>query len=439
MWQTIRNAWSIPELRKKILVTLGLFLLFRLGTHVAVPGIERAVLYMMQSQGGFIGLMDLFSGGGLLNISLFALGVLPYINSSIIMQLLQVVIPSLEKLIKEGGLEGQRKVATITKWVTLGLAAIQSFSFAFFLYPSILQSMNIKLNLLANPDSLVLKLFVTFVLLAGSFLLIWLGEIMTEHGIGNGVSLIIFAGVISRILPGIAGAIENIRGSNNTPLGWISLVIGLGIFAAFVGAIIFAYESERRIPVQYAKRIVGRKMYGGQSTYIPVRLIQAGVLPIIFASSLMMFPQIIGRFLPSDNWWNVIFTTPLQDTSGWLYNVIFFVLIVFFTYFYTSITYNPPELADNLQKQGGFIPGVRPGAETAKYFQAVLNKVTLPASFFLGALAIVPNILLKGNPQLNNLFIGGTGILIVIGVALETVSQIESYMTMRSYEGFLRK
>jgi preprotein translocase subunit SecY len=436
MWQTLRNAWSIPELRKKISITLGLFLLFRLGTHVAVPGIERAVLYMMQSQGGFIGLMDLFSGGGLLNISLFALGVLPYINSSIIMQLLQVVIPSLEKLIKEGGLEGQRKVATITKWVTLGLATIQSFSFAFFLYPAILNGSNIKVPLLANPESLVLKLFVSFVLLVGSFLLIWLGEVMTEHGIGNGVSLIIFAGVISRILPGILSSIENIRGGS---MSWIGFVIGLGIFVAFVGAIIFAYESERRIPVQYAKRIVGRKMYGGQSTYIPVRLIQAGVLPIIFASSLMMFPQIIGRFLPEDNWWNVIFTAPLNDTAGWLYNLIFFLLIVFFTYFYTSITYNPPELADNLQKQGGFIPGVRPGAETAKYFQAVLNKVTLPASFFLGALAIVPNILLRNNPQLNNLFIGGTGILIVIGVALETVSQIESYMTMRSYEGFLRK
>ncbi len=436
MWKTIRNAWNIPELRRKILVTLGLFILFRLGTHIAVPGVERAVLYMMQTQGGLLGLMDLFSGGGLLNISVFALGVLPYINASIILTLLNVVIPSLEKLAKEGGLEGQRKIAQITKWLTLALAAIQSFSFAFFLYPSILNQMNIKINLLANPDSNLLMLFISFILLAGSFLLVWLGEVMTEKGIGNGVSLIIFAGVISRILPGIVESITNIQGGSAT---WFGLIFGLAIFVVFVGAVIFAYEAERRIPVQYAKRIVGRRMYGGQATYIPVRLIQAGVLPIIFASSVMMFPSIIGRFFPPDNWWNVIFVQPFSTYSSWQYNVVFFLLIVFFTYFYTSITYNPPELASNLQKQGGFIPGVRPGDATAKYFQGVLSKVTLPASVFLGALAILPNLVLRGNVQLQNLFIGGTGILIVIGVALETVAQIESYMTMRSYEGFLRK
>jgi len=436
MLKILRNAWSIPELRKKILVTLGLFLLFRLGTHISVPGVQRAVIYMMSSQGGLVGLMDLFSGGGLLNISLFALGVMPYINASIILQLLNVVIPSLEKLVKEGGLEGQRKIAQITKYVTLGLAAIQAISFAFFLYPSILAEMGIKVNLLVDPTSLTIMLFVSFVLFVGSFLLVWLGEVMTEHGIGNGVSLIIFAGVISKILPGIGQVIENIRGGSAT---WFGLVFGLAIFAAFIGAVIFAYEAERRVPVQYAKRIVGNRMYGGQSTYIPIRMIQGGVLPIIFASSVMMFPQIIGRFFPADNWWNVIFVEPLKMQTSWLYNVIFFVLIVFFTYFYTSITYNPPELAENLRKQGGFIPGVRPGDATAKYFQSVLSKVTLPTAFFLGALAIIPNFVLRGNMQLNNLFVGGTGILIVIGVALETVAQIESFMTMRSYEGFLRK
>jgi len=436
MWKTIRNAWMIPELRRKILVTLGLFILFRLGTHVAVPGVERAVLYMMQSEGGLLGLMDLFSGGGLLNISLFALGVLPYINASIILQLLQVVIPSLEKLAKEGGLEGQRKIAKITKWVTLGLAAVQSLSFAFFLYPNILQSRGILVPLLANPDSLVLKLYVAFILLVGSFLLVWLGEIMTEYGIGNGVSLIIFAGIISRIIPGIGIAIENVTGGQTS---WLGVIMGFAVFVAFIGAVIFAYEAERRVPVQYAKRVVGRKMYGGQTTYIPIRLIQAGVLPIIFASSFMMFPQVVGNFLDPNSWWNTVIVANLQQYSSWVYNLIFFLLIVFFTYFYTSMTYNPPELADNLQKQGGFVPGVRPGDATAKYFQAVLSKVTLPAAIFLGALAIVPNFVLRNNPTLSNLFIGGTGILIVIGVALETVNQIESYLIMRSYEGFLKK
>ncbi|HOO97251.1 MAG TPA: preprotein translocase subunit SecY [Caldisericia bacterium] len=436
MWKTIRNAWNIPELRSRIGVTLGLFMLFRLGNHITLPGINRVALYAMSQQGGFLGLLNMFSGGGLLNISLFSLGVIPYINASIILNLLQTVIPALDKMVREGGMEGRRKMAQITKWVTVGLASLQAFSFAFILYPNILKSVGMGQVDLYVVDSLSLKLFAAFLLIAGSFLLVWLGEVMTEKGIGNGVSLIIFAGIIARLIPGFASITENIRGG---ALDIITFVLFIAIFILFIGLVIWAYEAERRVPVQHAKRIVGRRMYGGQTTYIPLRLIQAGVLPIIFASAVITFPQVIGSFLSQGSWWNTVVVANLSSTTSWVYNVAFFLLVVFFTYFYTSMQYDPERLSEDLQKQGGFVPGVRPGDATKKYFQDVLAKVTLPASIFLGALAVLPNIFLKNQPTFSSMFIGGTGILITIGVALETVNQIESYLTMRNYEGFLGK
>lgn len=438
MFKTIRNAWNIPELRNRVFATLGLFVLFRLGNHITIPGINRLALYAMKQQSGFMGLMDMFSGGGLLKISVFSLGVIPYINASIILNLLQSVIPALERMVQEEGMEGRRKMAQITKWVTVGLASLQSASFAFFLYPNILKANPAfsGIELYANHESFWLKIFVTFVLIAGSFLLVWLGELMTEKGIGNGVSLIIFAGIIARVVPGFNIVIEGIKGN---AASWFGFGIYIAIFIAFIGTIIWAYEAERRVPVQHAKRIVGRKMYGGQTTYIPLRLIQAGVLPIIFASAVITFPQIIGSFIDQTSWWNTVVVAKLTSTGEPLYNILFFLLVVFFTYFYTAMQYDPEKLSGDLQKQGGFVPGVRPGEATKKYFQGVLSKVTLPASIFLGLLAVLPNVLLVGVPQFASMFIGGTGILIAIGVSLETVNQIESYLTMRNYEGFLGK
>ena len=438
MFKTLRNAWNIPELRQKSFVTLILFVLFRLGNHITLPGINRLALYAMKEQGGLMGLMDMFSGGGLLKISVFSLGVIPYINASIILNLLQSVIPALERMVQEEGMEGRRKMAKITKWVTVGLASLQSFAFAFMLYPGILKSNAAfqGISLYANPSSTLLKFYAAFVLIVGSFLLVWLGELMTEKGIGNGVSLIIFAGIIARVVPGFNIVLQNIKGN---AASWIGFGVYIGIFIAFIGVIIWAYEAERRVPVQHAKRIVGRKMYGGQTTYIPLRLIQAGVLPIIFASAVITFPQIIGTFISQSSWWNTAVVANLSSTGKPLYNILFFFLVVFFTYFYTAMQYDPEKLSSDLQKQGGFVPGVRPGEATKKYFQGVLAKVTLPASIFLGVLAVLPNLLLAGVPQFASMFIGGTGILIAIGVSLETVNQIESYLTMRNYEGFLGK
>lgn len=435
MWKTIKTAWSIIELRKKILVTLGLFLLFRLGTHLTLPGIERAVLHLWTGQAGFMGLLDLFSGGATFNISLLALSVGPYITGSIIIQLLGGVIPALEKLVKEGGLEGQRKIAQITKWVTVGLAALQGAGFIWGIYPQMIARSKIMIPLFIN-DSVWLKIYMLFLLVVGSYLIVWLGEVMTEHGIGNGVSLIIFAGIISRIVPGFIDLGENIAGGS---ISIIPAIIGLAIVILVIAGITWAYEAERRIPIQYAKRIVGCKMVGGQATYMPLRMIQSGVLPIIFASSFIQFPVVLGVFFSANSWWHTWLIPQLTSYSSWFYNVLFFVLIVSFTYFWTAFQYDPKKISDDLKESGGFIPGVRPGEATENYFKNVLAKITLPASIFIACLAIVPNLVLRGNTTLQNMFIGGTGILIVIGVAIETVNQIESFMTMRNYEGFLKK
>jgi preprotein translocase subunit SecY len=434
MWKTITTAWNIIELRKKILVTLGLFLLFRLGTHLTLPGIQRAVLHLWTDQGGFMGLLDLFSGGATFNISLLALSVGPYITSSIIMQLLGGVIPALEKLVKEGGLEGQRKIAQITKWVTVGLAALQGAGFIWGIYPQMMASTGIQIPLFIN-DSVWLKIYMLFILVVGAYMIVWLGEIMTEHGIGNGVSLIIFAGIISRIVPGFIEVFQNI-GISVTVVGFI---VSLAIVILVIAGITWAYEAERRIPIQYAKRIVGRKMVGGQATYMPLRMVQSGVLPIIFASSFIQFPVVLGIFFPAGHWWHTTLVPAITSYTSIWYNVAFFLLIVAFTYFWTAFQYDPKKISEDLKESGGFIPGVRPGEATENYFKHVLAKITLPASIFIAALAIVPNLVLRGNTTLANMFIGGTGILIVIGVAIETVNQIESFMTMRNYEGFLRK
>lgn len=422
MLKNILNALKLPEVRKRITFTFLIFILIRLGHYVIVPGINRTILADIVSQSGFLGLLDLFSGGGYRNFSIFSLGVLPYINASIILQLLAVVIPYLENLTKEGGEEGRRKIAVYTNWLTLGLGILQAFMFANYIFKDALIS-----------QSFMTKLVVIVTLIAGTFLLIWLGELVTENGIGNGVSLIIFVGIISRVPLSITEATQMFRGGSLT---YTTLILAIIVSLLALAGIIYVYQAERRIVVQYSKRIVGRKMYGGQSTYIPLKLVQAGVLPIIFASSVMMFPGIISQFFPGTAFENFVKTYLTSQTSIW-FNLGFFLLVVFFTYFYTSITYNPSDLADNLQKYGGFIPGVRPGKATADYIQSVLNRITFPASIFLAALAVLPNVLLV-RTNLSIFYFGGTSILIMIGVAIETAQQLEAFLVMRQYRGFLK-
>ncbi len=421
MWETIKRAFKIQELRKRLFFTLFLFVLFRLGTYIPVVGIDRTQIQGIIQQGGFLALLDLFSGGGYTNFSIFALSVFPYINASIILQLLSSVIPSLEAL-REEGTEGQKKLARYTRYLTIGLAALQAFSV-----------LTMFRGLLVN-DSILLKIVIVVSLVAGSYIVLWLGEIMTERGIGNGVSLIIFAGIISRIPVSIVEMGRLLTANSITPWTIVGEVISLIVLIIIV---LFAYQAERRIPVQYAKRIVGRKVYGGQSTYIPLKLVQAGVLPIIFAVSMMSFPSTIGQFFPN-SWFTKYIATPLFGTpTGLWYNIIYFGLIVAFTYFYTTITYDPVKLSDDLKKYGGFIPGIRPGESTAEYISGVLRKIILPTSLFLGFIAVVPNLVFS-NMGIASFVFGGTSILIIIGVSLETMQEVEAYLLMRQYQGFLK-
>jgi len=423
MWNLLKNALRIKELRNRILFTLLMFGLFRLGTFVPVPGVNREILKQAVEKGGLLSLMDMFAGGGLSNFSIFTLGVFPYINASIIMQLLGAVFPSLEELMKEGGEEGRRKIAVWTKYLTFFLALIQAFALL----------ITFTNNGAVTAKGLLSKATIIFTLVAGTYVLYWIGEIISQKGIGNGVSLIIFAGIVSRIPLGI-GEIARLYGK----AGGITLV---QILVAVVGllvilfAILYLYQSERRVPVQYAKRIVGRRIYGGQSTYIPLRLIQAGILPIIFASAFIMFPATLAQFFPGT--WIENVAKVLTDRTSIVYNITFFLLVVFFTYFYTEISFNPQELADNLKKWGGFIPGVRPGKATAQYIARIINRITLPAAIILGLIAIVPNYFFR-TVNIPAFYFGGTSILIIIGVALETVQQIDAYVKMRHYEGLLK-
>ncbi|MDD4663285.1 MAG: preprotein translocase subunit SecY [Caldisericia bacterium] len=422
MFKTIINALKLPEVRKRLYFTLFIFLLIRLGHYVIIPYIDRKVVADMVSGSGFLGLLDLFSGGGYRNFSIFTLGVLPYINSSIILQLLGVVIPSLEAMQKEGGEEGRRKIAQITNWLTLGLGTLQAFMFTNYVFKDALK-----------VDSPLSKMVIIITMVAGTYLLIWLGELITERGMGNGVSLIIFAGIISRLPTSFFEAVQMVKGGT---MSLLNIAVILLVMAVILALIVYVYQAERRIAVQYSRRIVGRKTVGGQSTFIPLRLVQAGVLPIIFASSVLTFPGVVAQFLQGTAFATFVEKYLSSQTSPW-FNILFFLLIVFFTYFYTEITYNPKDISDNLQKNGGFIPGVRPGDSTSDFFKNVLNRITLPASIFLGCLAVVPNILL-GNSNLSIFFFGGTSILIVIGVAIEFIHQMEGFLVMRQYKGFLK-
>lgn len=416
MLQALRNAFRIPELKNKILFTMFIIAVYRLGAHVPVPGIDTDALNKLFGQGGLLGFMDLFSGGALNNFAVFALGIMPYITSSIIMQLLTIVIPKLEEWQKEGE-TGQRKITQITRYFTLGLALIQSVALTFFFrQQGVLPNMS-------GENTLLIVVSLT----AGTVLIMWLGELITQHGVGNGMSILITASIISRFPIDIAQAFQ----VSNALL----LLLAFVLIIAMIAAIVFIDRGQRRIPVQYAKRVVGRKVYGGQGTYIPLKVNQAGVIPIIFASSLLLFPATLAQFFPGRVFEAV---STFLSPSSWGYLLMYATLIVAFTYFYTAITFNPIDISDNMKKYGGFIPGVRPGQPTAIYLNRVLSRITLPGSLFLASIAVIPTALTNflNIPLLDNF--GGTSILIVVGVSLETMRQLETQLLMRNYEGFLK-
>jgi preprotein translocase subunit SecY len=428
MLSAFRNALKIPELRGKILFTVAIIAVYRLGSHLPVPGVDfDAVHAFLTNPGardpnGAFTLINLFSGGALTQFAIFALGIMPYITSSIIMQLLQVVIPRLEQLQKEGE-SGRKKIQQYTRYVTVFLALLQSASIVQLAHNKGILPIDIFPGL--TPGRFALAVLT---LTAGTALIMWLGELITQRGIGNGMSILIFTAIVAR-LPS-EGA--NILRVNKAFMFGLVCFLGLLIIVA----VIFVEQAQRRIPVQYAKRMVGRRMYGGQSTYIPLKVNQAGVIPIIFASSLLYIPVLLASIV-NKPWMTTIVDKFARTGSHPLYILSYFVLIIFFAYFYNSIAFNPVDTADNMKKYGGFIPGIRPGRQTAEYLNHILTRITLPGALFLGAVAILPFIALAaGNVQ--QFPFGGTAILITVGVGLETMKQIESQLLMRNYEGFLR-
>ena len=419
MISTLREAWRVPDIRKKIFFTLVMLFIYRLGSFIPVPYIDSQQLATLVNSGGIFGLFDIISGGNFGNFTIFAMGITPYINASIIMNLLVFAIPALENLQKEGE-EGRKKIAQYTRYLTIALTIIQALGMS-----------------LSYQDLLIDKtpftvFVVVLVVTAGTTFLMYLGEQITEYGIGNGISLIIFISIVSRIPSGIANIYNYVQVGT---LNIVSLLLLIIFIIVATIAVVYVTEGQRKIPIQYAKRVVGRKMYGGQSTHIPLRVNMAGVIPIIFASSLTLLPATLANFFPNSS-----FSQWVSTYLGWgqpITTIIYIVLTVAFTYFYTAVTFNPYDIADNIKKQGGYVPGIRPGKPTVEYFTKIMNRLTLFGGFFLAVIAVIPIIVGAFMGGVNIQF-GGTSLLIVVGVALETVKQLESELTMRNYQGFLK-
>jgi len=420
VFSALRDVFRLPDLKSRILFVLGILLVFRLGAHIPTPGVDAKAMASLFEQGGVLNLFDLFAGGALRRFSIFALGVTPYINASIVMQLLAVVIPAVEKMQKEGE-EGRRKIVQYTRISTILFSAIQAVGMVLWLR---------NMNVIYVGGISVFVAIVTLV--AGSIAVMWLGEMISDHGIGNGISLLIFAGIVARIPESITRTFKLLRTGE---LNLITLLLALIIMVIVIAGCILLQEGQRRLPVQYAKRVVGTKVYGGQTTFIPLRVNSAGVIPIIFASSVLLFPSTIARFF-SGGFAQAI--SKLLSPSSPLYMVLYVLLIIFFTYFYTAVVFNPVDVANNLKKYGGFIPGIRPGRPTADYIEKVLSRVTLGGAVFLAAIAILPSLLTQ-MLGITTFYFGGTAVLIVVGVALETVQQIEAQLLMRHYEGLVRR
>ena len=452
MFKTIRNAWSIPDLRKKILFTLLIVIIFRIGSVIPVPFLNMdALAHVMGNAQGvddtLVGYLNTLSGGAFSNATIFAMGITPYINSSIIMQLLCVAIPPLERLSKEGE-EGRKKIAAITRYVTVALGLIQGTAYFFFLkntYDSTAPAdgswtpTNLPIARYTEGFSMwfaAIVIILTFT--AGTALIMWLGEQINKNGIGNGISILLFAGIIARLpyTVNLLAQYWNLGGQGSTQY-YIFVPLWIILFLAVIWFITFMQDAERRIPIQYAKRVVGRKMYGGQSTHLPIKVALGGVMPIIFASSILSIPSTIQMFIGENNlsdFWKGFFNA--FSTRGWLYAVLYFILILAFAYFYTTIQYNPVEMANNLKQNNGTIPGIRPGRPTADFIAKILSRITLIGALFLSVIALLP-ILYSDFTQMYGLSMGGTSVIIIVGVALDTAKQLESQMMMRHYKGFL--
>jgi preprotein translocase subunit SecY len=421
MFDSFQQAFKVGDLRKKLLFTLLMLLVFRIGAHIPVPGINSdAVAELLKGQ--LFGFFDIISGGAFKRFAVFAMSITPYINASIIMQLLTIVIPKLEELNKEGD-QGRKKIAEYTRYGTVVLAFIQAMGMSIALS---------KTGAIVNPG-IGSYLTIAISLTAGTAMLMWIGEMITEKGIGNGISLIIFAGIVARIPSQIHGVGQELAGGI---VGAFNIALFIVIALVVIAAVVAVNEGQRRLPIQYAKRVVGRKLYGGQSTFLPLKVNAGGVIPVIFAMSLMMFPATIGSWMNPTSGFNRFINTYF-NTGSVLYNVLYAALIIFFTYFYVAIIFNPVDVADNIKKYGGFVPGIRPGRPTAEYIDRILSRLTLIGGIFLALIAVLPNfvIALTG---ITSLWFGGTALLIVVGVALDTMKQIESHLLLRSYEGFVK-
>ncbi|MBN1562131.1 preprotein translocase subunit SecY [candidate division KSB1 bacterium] len=433
MMDKLQSIFKIPELKRKILFTFLILIVYRIGGHVPVPGVNAQALveYFRQAQQGLLGLYDLFAGGAFSRATIFALGIMPYISASIILQLLGAVLPYFQKLQREGE-QGRKKITQYTRYGTVAISAMQAVGVSIFLERIGASSTG---QLVVPNPGMGFRLMTLLTLTAGTVLIMWLGEMITEKGIGNGISLIIFIGIIARFPNSILEEVQQVGAGNRTLLTEILL---LAVFVITVAGTVLLTQGTRKIPVQYAKRVVGRKVYGGQSTHIPLRVNTAGVMPIIFAQSILFVPQTIAQFFPNSEFMASV--NRMFDYTSWVYWLIYSLMIVFFTYFYTAIAFNPTDVADNMKKQGGFIPGVRPGKKTAEFIDNILTRITLPGSIFLAIIAILPYIVSRfTNVSMGfSSFFGGTSLLIVVGVALDTLQQVESHLLMRHYDGFLK-
>jgi preprotein translocase subunit SecY len=460
MIESIKNIFSIPDLRKRVLYTLGLLAVYRIGGHIATPGVRWQALerWFAQTQGGgLLGFVDLFAGGNLRRFTIFALGIMPYVSASIILQLLTVISPTLERLSKEGEV-GRRKITQWTRYGTVALSIIQSAAIATWL-----QSVNVGAGgervVAASLSGWPFVLMTILTLTTGTAFIMWLGEQISDRGIGNGISLIIFAGIVVNLPNAVFKTFSQVADQTISPL---VIVILCALMVAVVAGIVFVERAQRKIPIQYARRVVGRKIYGGQSTYLPLRVNSGGVIPVIFASSILAIPQTLLKWLADKSGWASLGVIQAQlGYSMPMYNLLYFLAIIFFCFFYTSIIFNPVDTADNMKKYGGFIPGIRPGRRTAEYIDRILTRLTFGGAVYLGAISILPVFLISGlhlhqlwPPAMGNFFdslpsfintglgisfyFGGTSLLIVVGVAMDTVQQIESQLIMRNYDGFLK-
>lgn len=442
MFKTIKNAWSIPDLRKKILFTLLIVVVFRIGSVIPVPflnmGALANVMQAVDESGSILSYLNTLSGGAFSNATIFAMGITPYINSSIIMQLLCVAIPPLERLSQQGE-EGRKKIAAITRYVTVGLGLIQGTAYFFYLKGSTDDSGTAIAKYTSGFSMWFAAVVIILCFTAGTALMMWLGEQINKYGIGNGISILLFAGIVAR-LPYTVNVLSRYwgMGAEGYTKYYIFVPLWIIVFLAVIWVITFMQDAERRIPVQYGKRVVGRKMYGGQSTYLPIKVALGGVMPIIFASSILSIPSTVQMFVDPNNqlegFWGAFFRA--FSSTGWLYAVLYFVLILLFAYFYTTIQYNPIEMANNLKQNNGTVPGIRPGRPTAEFIAKILSRITLIGALFLAVIALLP-IVYSALTGMNGLSMGGTSVIIIVGVALDTAKQLESQMMIRHYKGFL--